>query len=267
MSLAEEIRSVGVKTGELAVCWLGQAGFLLKDSRDSILVLDPYLTNCGERIRGFKRLSPMLLRPEELRPRYHVTTHLHFDHFDYDAIPVIARNTPDALFLGPSSCVNEFVKMGIAPGQCRRLDRGEDYQDENISIRAVLADHGTMAPDAVGILLKMGGHRLYFTGDTAFHEELFREVALFHPQFAAISVNGKFGNMNATEGAEAALLTQCLWATPCHCWTFAEHGGNPGQFCETLKKTKACLSVCFRQGEIQILDQNSTLLRKEESAS
>ena len=50
------------------------------------MVLDPYLTECGERIRGFKRLSPMLIAPEELAVDYYVTSHLHFDHFDYDAI-------------------------------------------------------------------------------------------------------------------------------------------------------------------------------------
>lgn len=49
------------------------------------MVLDPYLTECGERIRGFKRLSPMLIAPEELAVDYYVTSHLHFDHFDYDA--------------------------------------------------------------------------------------------------------------------------------------------------------------------------------------
>ena len=74
MNPAENIRCTNVAPGELAICWLGQAGFLLKDSRENELVIDPYLSNCGERMRGFKRLSPMLLHPKDLNPDYYITT-------------------------------------------------------------------------------------------------------------------------------------------------------------------------------------------------
>ena len=117
------------------------------------MVLDPYLTECGERIRGFKRLSPMLIAPEELAVDYYVTSHLHFDHFDYDAIPIVAQCTKRTLFFGPASCQEKFIELGIQAHRCHRLDRGECYQDEKILIRAVMADHGTMAPDAIGLLV------------------------------------------------------------------------------------------------------------------
>ncbi len=264
MNLANDIRSVSAAAGEVAVCWLGQAGFFLKDERGNTLVLDPYLSNCGERMRGFKRLSAMLIGPEELAPDYHVTTHLHFDHFDYDAIPVIAQNSPKTLFLGPSSCVNKFQEIGVPGGRCYRLDRGDVYKDRAITIQAVLADHGDMAPDAIGVLLEMGGHRLYFSGDTAFHEDLFERVADFGPDAAFLSINGQFGNMDAREGADAALLTGAPNAVPCHCWTFAEHKGDPGAFCDALRDAARCRAVCFRQGEIQILNRENQLLEGRE---
>ena len=266
MNLAEEIRNTAVAPGDLAICWLGQAGFLLKDSSGKILVVDPYLTNCGERMRGFKRLSPMLLRPEELTPDYYVITHLHFDHFDYDAVPVVAENSPRTRFLGPTSCQEKLAELGIGPQRRTRLDRGERYQDEAVTVQAVLADHGDMAPDAIGVLLEMGGHRIYFSGDTAFHQELFREVAAFGPDIAMLSVNGKFGNLNAREGARAAELTGTGIAVPCHCWTFAEHGGDPGEFCACIQESEQCTAACFRQGEIQLLNYKLSLLRKKETA-
>ena len=148
------------------------------------MVLDPYLTECGERIRGFKRLSPMLIAPEELAVDYYVTSHLHFDHFDYDAIPIVAQCTKRTLFFGPASCQEKFIELGIQAHRCHRLDRGECYQDEKILIRAVMADHGTMAPDAIGLLVAFAGHRLYFSGDTAFHSELFQEIRIFEPDIA-----------------------------------------------------------------------------------
>ncbi|MDD3164352.1 MAG: MBL fold metallo-hydrolase [Oscillospiraceae bacterium] len=264
MNLAEEIRTISVKPGELAVCWLGQAGFLLKDSEGDILAIDPYLTNCGERMRGFKRLSPMLLQPAELRPRYLITTHMHFDHFDYDAIPIIVEHSPETLFLGPQSCMDKFGELGVPDTRQFCLNRGDSYHDARITVRATLADHGEMAPDAIGVLLEMGRHRLYFSGDTAFHTQLFRSVAEFSPELAAMSVNGHFGNMNAREGAEAALLTGAKCAVPCHCWTFMEHGGDPGAFCQRLLDADGCEPVCFRQGEIQILCENGTLRKRGE---
>ena len=202
MNLAEEIRRTQVSQGELMICWLGQAGYLLKDGHGCTLAVDPYLTNCGERIRGFKRLSPMLLPAEDFAPDYYVITHTHFDHLDYDAIPVVKE---------------------------------------------------------------MGGHRLYFSGDTAFHEELFCGVAKFQPEIVFMSVNGKFGNMNAEEGARAAELTGARYAVPCHCWTFAEHGGDPGLFCECLRGGR-CVPVCFRQGEARTLDCKRLFQQMEESA-
>lgn len=100
MNLAEEIRGTQVPPDHLGICWLGQAGFLLKAPDGTSMVLDPYLTECGERIRGFKRLSPMLIAPEELAVDYYVTSHLHFDHFDYDAIPIVAQCTKGPCFSG-----------------------------------------------------------------------------------------------------------------------------------------------------------------------
>ena len=265
MNLAEEIRRAQVPQGSLMICWLGQAGYLLKDSCGRTLVIDPYLTNCGERIRGFKRLSPMLLAPEELAPDYYVITHTHFDHLDYDAIPVVKERSPKTQFFGPTSCLNELAEMGVDQHRCHRLDRGMRFEDRHVLLEATYADHGTMAPDAIGVLLEMGGRRLYFSGDTAFHEDLFCGVANFRPEIVFLSVNGKFGNMNGEEGARAAERTGARYAVPCHCWTFAEHGGDPGVFCDGLRD-RDCIPICFRQGEARTLDCEKLFQQMEESA-
>ena len=160
MNLAEEIRRTQVSQGELMICWLGQAGYLLKDGHGCTLAVDPYLTNCGERIRGFKRLSPMLLPAEDFAPDYYVITHTHFDHLDYDAIPVVKERSPKTQFFGPTSCLDVLAEMGVEKSRCHRLDRGMRYGDRRVLVEAATADHGTMAPDAIGVLLEMGGHRL-----------------------------------------------------------------------------------------------------------
>lgn len=260
MKLIDAIRGTPVGEGELAICWLGQAGFCLKDAAGTMLMLDPYLTNCGQRMRGFKRLSPKLLEPADADPQYYVTTHTHFDHFDYDAIPVIAAESPKTCFIGPTSCIKELRKLGIGQERCIQVDRGGTYEDSSIKLRAILADHGTMAPDAIGVLLEMGGHRLYFSGDTAFHEELFQQVAAYKPDVAFVSVNGQFGNMTGEEGARAAELCGAQYAVPCHIWTFMEHRGDPYTFCKALENSESCKARCFSQGEIQVLKSSNELI-------
>lgn len=267
MNLAEELHRVSVSAGELAVCWLGQAGFFLKDEQGRTLVLDPYLSNCGERIRGFKRLSPMLIEARDLRADYYVTTHIHFDHFDFEAIPIVAANDSHTVFVGPGSCIKELEALSIEKSRCLTLDRGQCHEAEGISLRATEADHGTMAPDAIGLVLKMGGHTLYFGGDTAYRSDIFEAVALEKPDFVALSVNGKFGNMDAKGGAQAAKLLGAPMAVPCHYWTFLEHGGNPAEFCRLLSETPQCHAVCFRQGEIKIIDTTNHFKEREEPAS
>ena len=260
MKLINAIREAPVGEGELAICWLGQAGFCLKDAAGTMLMLDPYLTNCGQRMRGFKRLSPKLLEPADADPQYYVTTHTHFDHFDYDAIPVIAAESPKTCFIGPTSCIKELRKLGIGRERCIQVDRGGTYEDSSIKLCAILADHGTMAPDAIGVLLEMGGHRLYFSGDTAFHEELFQQVAAYKPDVVFVSVNGQFGNMTGEEGARAAELCGAQYAVPCHIWTFMEHRGDPYTFCKALENSESCKVRCFSQGEIQVLKSSNELI-------
>lgn len=252
MTLAAEIQNTVVASGELAVIWLGQAGFLLKDENDRQFVIDPYLSDCGNKIRGFKRISPMLLAPEELTPDYYLTTHLHFDHFDYDSIQQVAENS-DSIFLGPSSCINQMYMMGIDPGRCVTLEPGACFQRDGFKLTGVDADHGDMAPDEIGAVVEMGGHCLYFSADTALHPDWCEAVRVkFHPEAAFLSINGAFGNMNADEGARAAALLGVKLAVPCHFWTFTEHGGEPQRFKDLLAEGD-CAPYCMRQGELMLL--------------
>lgn len=236
MSLAEEIRACQVREGELALFWLGQAGFLLVDSLRQQLAIDPYLTNCGERIRGFKRISPMMLSPEAFHPDYYITTHTHFDHFDYDAIPVIARNGK-TIFLGPESCQQEMDKLDIDHDHRRKLCVGDTVTFPASPLPLAGPTMAPWRPMQLDCSLRWAGIACT-SGDTAFHADLCKEVAAFGPEVAALSINGAFGNMTAWEGAEAANLVGASIAIPCHFWTFTEHGGAPWVFSEFFEENR-----------------------------
>ncbi|MDR2300742.1 MAG: MBL fold metallo-hydrolase [Deltaproteobacteria bacterium] len=258
MNLAEQISKAKVGPGQVALFWLGQAGFLLKDSQGHQFVIDPYLTDCGERIKGFKRLTPKLLAPADLRPDLYFVTHSHFDHYDYDAIPIVAKHS-QALFCGPKSCVDLFKSAGLPNDRLKELAPGQTLIHHGIEITATKADHGQLAPDALGLLVTMDSRRFFFSGDTAFNPEIIPAVAALKPEVAAVSINGLFGNMNGEEGALLATKIGASLAIPCHFWTFLEHQGAPWTFMESLKNSPACLPICLSQGEMLILEKNRAM--------
>lgn len=253
MNLAAAIRQVRIRDDELAVFWIGQAGFILVDSTGRKLAIDLYLTDCGERFRGFKRLSPKLLSPTELEPDYYLITHTHFDHLDYDAIPIIAAGKK-TIFCGPTSCIEELRRDNIREEQCILLDPGDKVLFDGVKVTAVEADHGRMATDAVGFIVEMGKHCIYFAGDTCYLPQNNQLIAKYEPDIAVVCINGQFGNMDAYDGAKTAIEVGAKLAIPCHFWTFAEHEGNPKAFVEYLEKnSETCKAKCMCHGEMLIV--------------
>ena len=89
MNLSAEIVNQKVELNQLAIFWLGQAGYLIKDSEGRRVAIDPYLSDCCMRLCNFKRLTPMLISAEELQADILCCSHDHPDHFDYDAMPAM----------------------------------------------------------------------------------------------------------------------------------------------------------------------------------
>lgn len=246
MGVLENIQECDVPQGALAVFWLGQAGFLFKSDDGTTVAIDPYLTNCGEAMRGFKRLSPMLIDPAAFAPDYYITSHIHFDHFDFEGIPQVAANGKTH-FIGPTSCMQELEKLKVK--NRTQLNVGDSVELGNIKLQAVDADHGSMAPDAIGVMLDIGGHRIYFAGDTCYRESWFHDYAQMEPAIAILPINGAFGNMNAREAAAAAKILGAPYVVPCHFWTFSEHGGDVQAFRNLVAEIPGSQALMFQQGE------------------
>ena len=252
MSLLDKISTLTLKNSEIAIIWLGQAGFLIKNSAGDIIAVDPYISDCGERLKGFKRLSPKLITADELHPNVYITTHIHFDHFDIDSIPIISA-CDKTQFFGPITCINKYEEIGIKKERLSLLELGKEVKWGDISIQAVYADHGSLAPDAIGVIIKVNKVRIYFSGDTAYRPERIYEVKEFKPDIAVLSVNGKFGNLNNEEGAKLANEIGAKIVIPCHFWTFKEHGGDPQGFEEEMWRYAPNCKVEFMfQGQMFI---------------
>ena len=229
---------------EGTLCWLGGASFLVSLGGKRIGI-DLYLTNDCENPSGeFKRISPRLVEAENLKLDFLIATHDHGDHFDMSVIPTLIKN--GATLIGPDSVMEQAKKLGVGDDSLQPLNRGEEIVLDGICFRGVFCDHGTSAPDAIGIIMSSGGKSLYFAGDTAFTPGLEQAVGLnMRPDVLLVPINGRYGNADSKDAAYITAWVKPKMSIPCHFWMFVEHGGNPSEFLQWCAvfapDTKACV--------------------------
>ena len=232
-SFAQKVAAHRVGKGELAVFYVGQAGYLIKTHDGKLIGLDMYLTDCVERLCNFRRISAKILAPDELTFDYVLVSHNHPDHFDEDALPIIMSDPNTKMIT--SVCGKESADKAGIKKNVFALRRGEDIKLDDLRIRAVFCDHGKLAPNALGFIIEIDGFKLYYAGDTCYSPE---EVEGFKREkfdLMMAPINGAFGNLNEEECAKYAALIEPELTLPCHFWTFVEHGGDPRKFVEAMK--------------------------------
>lgn len=249
-ALLEKTSRLVLGKGEIAVIWLGQAGFMFKDRTGTVVTVDPYLTDSCERIVGFKRLMPGILEPDELNTDILITTHSHPDHLDMDAVPAVMAN-PRTMLFGSVTAVQACIDAGISSERLVSMAAGDIREHCGIKIKAVFADHGELAPDALGIILDIDGIRIYFAGDTAYTPGRMSDAINCKPDIAILPINGAYGNLDGKDAAKLAADLGTGIVIPCHFWTFMEHGGDPQEFANEMKGRGLGGRVRFMtQGEV-----------------
>jgi L-ascorbate 6-phosphate lactonase len=258
MDFIARLEELKLGKGQAAVTWLGQAGFIVKLSNNTITAIDPYLTHCAEREFGFKRLAASILEPEQFRADILITSHEHLDHFDIDAMPMLAENTRKKIICSPSAA-ELCRKIDTSVSKLLSLSRGNQTTIDGLTITAVYADHGDLAPDSIGVLLDAGGFTLYYASDTAYRPEENAASLGCEPDVAILPINGMFGNLDAEQAVRLAERLRAKWIIPCHFWTFREHNGEKGDpltFEKTMKTKYANgIPVFLTPGEIKIIEK------------
>lgn len=243
--LAQKLRHTAVAPGNLAVCPLGQAGFLLKTGGDSYIAIDPYLTDyCEHKLGGdFKRLGRPVLTPEqlgELPLAAYLLTHHHIDHLDVECVERLQAAGHTAFpFLAPPASLDILRRLGVAEERCIPLFDGSAFALGEVGVHGVFADHGEAAPDAVGILLTANGKTVYHMGDTCLRAAEFRQISRrFAVDLLIAPINGMFGNMNEADAVAAVGIVGPKKAAPCHYWLLPGNSGgsNPFHFMQLLRR-------------------------------
>ena len=245
----KEFYSTVPQKGEISLLWMGQAGFLIRNSQGKVLGTDLYLSNLSEIQDGNKRLMMPVAQPEELALDLLCVSHHHTDHLDVLSIPVWLKEGTH-IVCDRESCRIAGEKdwdtglfTGMAPGDV--------FEADGYRVEAVEAYHGDAAKQAVGYLIQTDGILVYFTGDTSWQKDLLSYAVQKDIDILLPPINGEYGNMGERDAAEMAGAARPKLTIPCHFWTFARHYGSPYDFIQEMKVNYPdCPFYMMCQGEM-----------------
>lgn len=167
-----------------AVAWLGHAAMLVRAGSMWVL-LDPALSGTAGPVQGLgpARLTPL---PFDWAQMPHIdlvlVSHDHYDHLDRDTMQRLARQPggPPRVLAGRAMAPWFAQNTGL---QAEEFDWWQAQDLGTLRVRFVPAQHnsGRTLTDRNrrlwgGWVLEHAGQRFYFSGDTAYVAELFRDI-------------------------------------------------------------------------------------------
>ena len=249
----DRLREVPTGPGRAALSWLGQAGFVVRGAGVTALV-DPFLSPYEGR-----RYESALAGEACTDIDVVLCTHEHVDHFDAVLAPLIARVSPQAVFVVPTPIVDMVTEVGIPPDRVVGLQPGVSWESPGLGVRAVPARHGVTMDDAygfgeslsdglvrfLGYVLEVDGVRIYHAGDTIHFEGMESTLRALQPDVALLPVNGRdaereargiIGNLSEREAAWLAPEIGARVLVPMHHDLFAVNRGWPAHVVEWVER-------------------------------
>ena len=259
-SLMERFSRVDAGGGQVALWWLGQAGFLYRAGGVTAL-LDPFLA-----AHEGRRFETML--PPETATGVDVIlcSHEHIDHFDAESVPALAAASPGARIVVPRPIVSMVTDLGIAEDRVIGAQPGEKVEIDGVWIHPVPARHGVEIDDAytfgtelsdglvryLGFVLESDGVRLYHAGDTILYDGMAEGLREIGVDVAMLPINGRdsyresSGLVGNLDERESALLTRDMGAEtliPMHYELFAHNRGYPARVLDAIDRDDLDVSV------------------------
>ena len=231
---------------------LGQAGFIIKNSIGKFLAIDPYLSDCVERVEssvGYKRLLPKILDPKDICLDVLICTHFHRDHYDIDSVPTLMRGGK-TLLLCPEDCRVDTVNEKIDSAAVRIIKPSDHVEKDGFKITFINCDHGAGAPMAVGVIVETDRLKIVEVGDTCLRLDRVSEITSGGNVDVLIApINGAYGNLNESECVRLAMAVEPKLVIPCHYGMFKAHGGDPKLFCKIMSEQSQVNYTLMEQGE------------------
>ena len=203
---------------------LGQSGYILK-TKNSEIIIDPYLSDSVNRVAGRPRLLPLPISPADISCDAVICTHDHLDHLDPDTVAEINSRQ---LFITTNEGKEKLKSLGKE--NVIAINEGESISFRDFEITVVFADHTV---EAFGVIVRAEDITIYFSGDTLYNEKLF-DIADHRPDVTFICINGRLGNMSVEEALIVAERIGAKVNIPNHYDMFASNSEDPRLFADNI---------------------------------
>ncbi len=181
---------------------------------------------------GPKRFHPVPITAEDLPPLAGVVlSHDHYDHLDRATITALAAKT--GTFLTPLGVGDRLIAWGVPTATVRQLDWRDEVEVDGARFVATPAQHfsGRGLGDGNRTLwaswvIEDGDLRLFFSGDTGYHEGFVEIGRRFGPFDLTMMETGAYNNawpsvhMHPRETVQAHRDLRGRWLLPIHNGTF-----------------------------------------------
>jgi L-ascorbate 6-phosphate lactonase len=260
----QSIRAFTVPEDGIALWFLGQNGYIVKDPSGLLIGIDLYLTDScaatfGNLAFRVNRQLPVFIEPEDLEIDAFLTTHSHQDHADPETIRRVSKG--NTIFIGPFDSMRIFEECEVPKAMQRLVHPGETLRLSNkVTMQSTFAlptDDTDL--NHTGVVLELAnGIRYCNSGDTAYFERL-ASLLPKNIDVLSICINGGFHNLAPMQAAEIVKKMQPRVVIPCHYDMMINNVGSPEMF-------RAALDIVQSTAKFQMLRYYEPWVYRRESA-
>lgn len=259
--------------GELAICWLTQASWLVK-FRTCTILIDPWWRDLDAGDHWSKLLGEFPLAPEEFpHIDYIFCTHWHDDHICPTTLPLLAKKNPAAKFVVPLRSRKMLIDMGIPRGRIHSMHGNDSGQlNGGLTFFAIPSAHEELDADDrgahmyLGYMIRCDGTTVYHMGDSrpypGWTGNLARAARMLDVEddggcaidVAFLCINGN-DNLSHEEAVDLATVMDIGLTIPMHYGMDPGNTVDPQLFVDEIERRDVDIPYLITQpGELIILD-------------
>jgi N-acyl-phosphatidylethanolamine-hydrolysing phospholipase D len=256
----------------LSILWVGHATVLIQ-IHDKIILTDPVFTKTVG-LLAKRSVEPGIDAAAVTRLNVILISHLHFDHFSYGSLDMLPKQ---ATLIVPPGAAEYTPDFGFV--NTREATTGEAMEEDGLRITPVPVQHfgGRYGFDVLwgparpwtGYVIQYKGTTVFFSGDTGYNPEFFKEIGRrFHIDVALLPIAPveprEFMKHVHTDPAEALQAFEDLGATimiPIHHDTFFQ--GLEPEIGYAKKLMQALIEERGLQDRVKLLVAGEQLVLKQ----